>query len=97
MRLLLARAVERRDELERIRAAVSAKKITVCRLNASLGKMQERVAARDSGQLQRRYVARVAELNAVLDRAQLEDFSVVNEGRSITEVAQEMLTRSGWL
>jgi len=59
--------------------------------------MQERVGARDSGQLQRRYVARVAELNALLDRAQLEDFSVVNEGRSITEVAQEMLTRSGWL
>ena len=97
MRLLLARALERRDELERIRDAVSAKKITVCRLNASIGKMQERVGARDSGQLQRRYVARVAELNALLDRAQLEDFSVLNEGRSITEVAQEMLTRSGWL
>ena len=59
--------------------------------------MQERVGARDSGQLQRRYVARVAELNTALDRAQLEDFSVVNEGRSITEVAQEMLTRSGWI
>jgi hypothetical protein len=97
MRLLLACAVERRDELERIRAAVSAKKITVCRLNASIGTMQERVGARDSGQLQRRYVARVAELNTLLDRAQLEDFSVVNEGRSITEVAQEVLMRSGWL
>ena len=97
MRLVVARALERREELERIRAAVSAKKITVCRLKASIGTMQERVRARDSGQLQRRYVIRVAELDTLLDRAQLEDFSVVNEGRSITEVAQEMLTRSGWL
>ena len=96
-RLLLARALERREELEGIRAAVSPRKITVCRMKASVGTMQERVGARDSGQLQRRYVARVAELNTALDRAQLEDFSVVNEGRSITEVAQEMLTRSGWI
>ena len=96
-RLLVARAIEHRDELERIRAAVSAKNLTICRLNASLKTMWERVGRRDSGTLRERYVARVAELNALLDRAHVEDFSVANENRSIADVAQEMLIRSGWL
>jgi type II secretory pathway predicted ATPase ExeA len=96
-RLLLARAIERREELNRIVDAVGAEKVTVCRLTASPETMEERVAQRDSGQLQGRYVARAGELNMLLDRAHLEDFSVVNERRAITDVAQEMLTRSGWI
>ncbi|HEV2117576.1 MAG TPA: hypothetical protein VGR48_16200 [Terriglobales bacterium] len=92
-RLLVARAIEHRDELERIRAAVSAKSLTICRLNASLETMRERVGRRDSGTLRERYVARATELNALLDRAHVEDFSVINENRSIADVAQEMLIR----
>jgi hypothetical protein len=52
---------------------------------------------REPGILQQRFVNRVAELNALLDRARLEDFSVCNENRSISEVAGEMLLRAGWL
>jgi dephospho-CoA kinase len=96
-RLLLARAIERREELNRIVDAVGAEKVTICRLTASLETMLERVRCRDSGQLQNRYLARVAELNTLVERAHLEDFSVVNERRSITDVAQEMLTRSSWI
>jgi len=32
-----------------------------------------------------------------LDRAQLEDFAVVNEDRLLTDVAMEMLERAGWM
>jgi hypothetical protein len=46
---------------------------------------------------QARFVARVAELESALDRAAVDDFSVRNEGRSVTEVAREMLTAAGWL
>jgi predicted kinase len=96
-RLLLARAIERREELNRILDSVGAEKLTVCRLIASVETMQERVAQRDTGQLQARYVARVAELNMLLDRDHLEDFSVVNEKRPVSDVAREMLTRAGWI
>ena len=96
-RLIVARALEDRTELDRIRKAVSGSKVTVCRLMANKETMQERVRHRDSGTLQHSYVARVTELNAILDRSHLEDFSVVNENRSVTDVAQEMLMRSGWL
>lgn len=46
---------------------------------------------------QQEYVARVAELNAILDRARLEDFAVANENRSLTDVAFEMLVKAGWI
>jgi len=59
--------------------------------------MQQRVKTRESGVLQREYVARVAKLNVILDSARLDDFTVANENRSLTEVAQEMLVKAGWI
>lgn len=52
---------------------------------------------RESGVAQQDYVARVAELNAILDRARLEDFIVNSANRSVTEVAEEMLIKAGWI
>jgi hypothetical protein len=59
--------------------------------------MQQRVRKRESGILQQEFVNRVAILDAILDRARLEDFTVVNEGRSLNDVAQEMLIKAGWI
>ncbi|HEY2168986.1 MAG TPA: hypothetical protein VGJ30_05130 [Candidatus Angelobacter sp.] len=96
-RLLLARAMEDRAEFELCRTVVSAANIAVCRLTASLGEMQQRVGTRESGVLQAQYVDRVTTLDAILDRARLEDFVVINDGRPVTDVAQEMLMKAGWI
>jgi hypothetical protein len=96
-RLLLARAMEDRAELELCRGVVSAKHTVVCRLTAGIEAMQHRVKTRESGVSQQGYVARVAKLNAILDRARLEDFTVTNENRSLTEVAMEVLVKAGWI
>jgi hypothetical protein len=96
-RVLLARAVEDRAELELCRSAVSAQNTAVCRLTASLGEMQQRVKKRELGVLQREFVDRVAILDAILDRACLEDFAVINENRSLNDVAREMLVKAGWI
>lgn len=96
-RLMLARAIEDRAELERCREAVSGTNIVICRLSATLETMRERVRNREVGMLQHSFVARVAELDAVLDQAHLENFSLMNENRPVTDVAREMLVRSGWL
>src|SRR5690348_11565416 len=48
-RLLLARAMEDRAELERCRRVVSANHTIVCRLIASIEAMQHRVKMRESG------------------------------------------------
>jgi hypothetical protein len=96
-RLLLARALEDRAELELCRGVVSAANTVVCRLTASIPAMEERVMARESGTLRREYVARVAKLNTILDGARLEDFTVTNEIRSVNEVAHEALVKAGWI
>jgi hypothetical protein len=96
-RFLLARALENRAELDLCRSIVSAANTAVCRLTASVETMEQRVRMRESGVSQRAYVARVAELNIILDRARLEDFSLASENRPLTEVAHEMLVTAGWI
>jgi hypothetical protein len=96
-RLLLARAMEDRAELELCRGIVSATNTVVCRLIASIETMEQRVTMRESGVRQQDYLARVAKLNSILDRARLEEFTVNSASRSVTEVAEEMLIKAGWI
>lgn len=96
-RFLVARAIEDVAELELCRAMIPAANVVVCRLTASTEAMKRRVEMRDSGMLQPEYVARVAKLNLILDRARLENFAVVNEQRPVTDVACEMLVKAGWI
>jgi adenylylsulfate kinase len=96
-RLLLAGAVESRAELDRIRNAIPDSDVVVCRLTGQLSTMQQRVSVREPGMLREKFVARVAELEAVLAQAGLEDFSLTNDGASVTDVARELLARAGWM
>lgn len=96
-RLLLARALETRTELDLCRSLVSASDTVVCRLTAAIETMEQRIKARETGLLQREYVARVAKLNTLLDEARLEDFSIVNENRPLTAATFEMLVKAGWI
>ena len=97
-RLLIARVVENRSELQRYRNAVPGAEPVVCRLTASLDTMQSRLRVREPGMFQAEAVARAAALDDVLGRARAEDFTVDNgDGRSITDVAREVLAGAGWL
>jgi hypothetical protein len=96
-RFLLARAIEDHAQLSLCREIIPASNTLVCRLIAGVETMQRRIDTRESGTSRLDYVARVAKLNAVLDRAHLEDFAVTNEDRPLTEVALEMLARAGWI
>jgi len=96
-RFLVARAIEDNAQLELCRDIIPAANTVVCRLTASIEAMKRRVAMRDLGISQREYIARVAKLSDILDRARLEDFAVANENRSLTDVALEMLVKAGWI
>jgi hypothetical protein len=96
-RFMLARALEDRSQLQRCRDIVPAANTVVCRLTAGIAAMEQRIKMRETGVSQGQYVARVAKLNVILDRARLEDFTVTNENRSLTEVALEMLVKAGWI
>ena len=97
-RLLMAEAVEDADELNHIREAIPGVQIVVCRLTASLDIMRQRVSLREPGMLRETFVARVAELEALIDTAALEDFSVpTDDGRTVTQAALEMLSAATWI
>jgi len=95
-RLLVAAAMENSVELDRVKSAIPNAEIVVCRLRAPLETMMARVRLREPGMHQERFVARVAELERLLDAAALENFALTNTG-SVTDVARRMLVKSGWL
>jgi hypothetical protein len=43
------------------------------------------------------HLAHTVELDAVLDQARVEDFTVTNDDRTPREIADEVVTRAGWL
>ena len=97
-RLVVARVVEQRSELQQYRDAVPGAEPVVCRLEASIETMQERLRCREPGMFQAQGVARSAALADILRRTRAEDFTVDNAGeRYITDVAREVLSRAGWL
>ena len=96
-RFLVARAIEDVAQLKLCRGRIPARNTVVCRLVASIEAMKRRVRTREKGISRREYIARVAKLNVILDRARLEDFVVINENRSLTDVALEMLVKAGWI
>jgi hypothetical protein len=96
-RFLVARAIEDSNQLKICRDIIPAVNTVVCRLTAGITEMKRRVQLRDLGMSQREYVARVAKLDVILDRARLEDFVVANESRSLTDVALEVLVKAGWI
>jgi len=95
--LLLAAAVESRSDLEKLQKAVAADSVCICRLRVPIKTMEKRIRTREPGMLQQQFVRRVAVLEALLDAAALEDFSLTNSRRSVTDVARQMLVRAGWL
>ena len=96
-RLLLGYATESAAVLEGIRRAIPESNVVLARLTADIAVMQKRVRVRDPGMWRDAYVARSAELEALLDAARLDGISIANGDRNITDVARELLTKAGWL
>ncbi len=59
----------------------------VCRFLASMETAERRVRNREPGMLQAKLVSRVTELEQILNRANIEDFSIANDHGSVTKVA----------
>ena len=97
VRILVAEAIETRNQFERICEALPGADIVVCRLTASLATMEGRLRVREPGMHQDGFVARSRVLDETLAAAKLENFVVVNDGRSVTDVAREVLQRAGWI
>jgi adenylylsulfate kinase len=96
-RLLIARVLEHRKELDGYRVSVPGAEIVVVRLRASVATLRERVRQRGTGLGMQWHLDRTGELAASMDRSSVEDLLVETEGRHQTDLAREVLARVGWL
>jgi hypothetical protein len=94
---LIAVAVEDQRALRDLRDVIGAAEIRICRLTAGTATMAARLRQREPGMRQEEFVARSRALHDILSAAALEDFAVANDGRHITDVARELLTRARWI
>jgi hypothetical protein len=95
-RLILARVVETRDELGAFREAVPGAELTVVRLRASDETLLRRVADREFGSHREWSLKRAVELAKLMDDQAVEDYLVETDGRTVTDVAREVLRRGNW-
>jgi hypothetical protein len=96
-RVMIAEALESDRELDRIQQAVPGAQIVVARLSATRETLRRRVARRELPVLRGAFVARVDELQLLIDRAQLEFTLASDDGRSVTDIARDLLSRAQWL
>jgi len=95
-RLLLVRVLEDRSLLRYVTEAVPGAQIRVARLRAPLEVLHARIRAREAGDPSW-FLGAATHTASVLERAGVEDYAVDNQDRPVTEVAGEVLRRSGWL
>ncbi|HET6171176.1 MAG TPA: hypothetical protein VFD90_01140 [Gaiellales bacterium] len=95
-RLVLARYVEDRAQLDEFRAALPGVELVVVRLVASQAVIERRLRARDSGAQLAEHLAQTAEFAARGEANALEDAVVENGDRPLAEVAADVLVAASW-
>lgn len=95
-RLVLARAVTTWREVEELRAAVGSADLVVVRLTATRATIRARLEARDSGHVLEEHLAQSSEFDRLLDGAGIADASVPTDGRTVRDVARDVLAAVRW-
>ncbi len=90
--LVVADVIETRSELDRYRAAIPGADIFVVRLTASLDTLAERLKQRELGVGLAWHLQRAPELSAIMERNRVEDLLVATDGKTVTQVAKEILS-----
>jgi hypothetical protein len=95
-RLVLARYIDDRDQLDALRGALPGVELFVVRLTAPPSLIEERLRARDSGVQLAEHLAETAHFAARGEQSSLEDAVIENGERPLNEVAAEVLAAAGW-
>ncbi len=96
-RLLIARVIESRSDLDGFREAVPDADILVVRLRAAPETLQARVRQRGPGRGMEWHLHRAIELAPLMEAQQVEDVLIETDGRDATTIARDILVRVGWL
>ena len=94
--LVLARALLDRTLLVALRREFPQTPVTVLRLHASPQTIEARLTRRDTGEILEEHLRQSAAMTDTLERAGLEDATILNDGGCVAEVAQHILDVLGW-
>ena len=93
---VLARALVKRSALDGVLAALPAADLKVIRLAASPATLEARVHGRDAGRERAHHLRELPGFTRAIEAAGLEHATITNEGRSVEQVAAEVLRVAGW-
>ena len=88
--------VESRDDLALYQKAIPDADFQVVRLKATLPTILRRLEGRESGEGLMWHQHRAVELSTQMDERAVEDLLIDTEGRSVADIAREVLVRVGW-
>jgi hypothetical protein len=96
-RLILARAIQSSDDLDLFAQAIPGCDLAVCRISVDHATIVRRICEREPG-LARAFLTRISnELDYAIAEFDLPGFKVQNgDGRSITDLAFEVLDQIDW-
>jgi predicted ABC-type ATPase len=91
--LIIAGVVENQEERQRLQEATGGP-VTICRLDAPDGELAQRIhhRGREGGDSLDQLVRRASELSAQLAADDISDYAVSTAGRTVDEVAGQVLT-----
>lgn len=95
-RLILVDVVESREMVAAYQAAIPNAEITIARLRAPLATILERLAGREVGEGLEWHQQRAAVLIAQMERDRVEDVLVDTEGRTVIDIAIEVMRHMRW-
>jgi hypothetical protein len=95
--LALARAVVHQGGLQVVAGALTGWDLTVIRLAAPRAALEQRIRARDSGSELREHLSELDEMTEQVSAAAPGAHVVVNDGRDLEDVANEVMRLAGWM
>lgn len=95
--LIVTRVLERHQDIDELQHAVPGSKPIVCQLRASEATLIQRVRARELGSGREWHETRALELAESLRRTAPADFHVDTDGRSLLDIADEVVGQIEWV
>ena len=95
-RLILVDIVEAREALADYHAAIPDAAIQIVRLQATLPTILHRLRGRETGASLTWHEQRAGELARLMEEQAAEDVLIETESKTVEEIAQEVLMRTGW-
>ncbi|HYO48315.1 MAG TPA: hypothetical protein VEW94_00580 [Chloroflexia bacterium] len=95
-RLIIVDIVETSEALAEYHTAIPDASIVVARLQAPLPTILHRLRGRETGASLTWHEQRADELARLMAEQAVEDLLIQTEGKTVEEIAQEVLTRTGW-